>query len=63
MTHLVGRQLGRYLLQQEIGRGGMARVFRALDTSLQLQVAFIQYGQFFVDGKPVPCTNPNQINP
>lgn len=35
----------------------------SLDTSLQLQVAFIQYGQYLVDGKPVPCTNPNQINP
>jgi hypothetical protein len=39
LTHLVGRQLGRYLIQEEIGRGGMARVFRALDTSLKRTVA------------------------
>ncbi len=39
MTHLVGQQLGRYLVQEQIGRGGMARVYRALDTSLQRTVA------------------------
>ena len=39
MTHLVGQQLGRYLVQEEIGRGGMARVFRALDTMLKRTVA------------------------
>lgn len=43
--------------------GGSYPVAISLDTSLQLQVAFIQYGNFFVDGKPVPCVNPNQINP
>ena len=36
---LIGRQLGKYLIQQEIGRGGMARVYRALDTVLQRPVA------------------------
>lgn len=39
MTHLVGQQLGRYLIQEEIGRGGMARVYRALDTTLKRTVA------------------------
>lgn len=39
MTHLVGQQLGRYLVQEEIGRGGMARVYRALDTQLKRTVA------------------------
>ncbi len=36
---LIGRQLGKYLIQQELGRGGMARVYRALDTVLQRPVA------------------------
>ncbi len=39
MTYLVGQQLGRYLVQEEIGRGGMARVYRALDTQLKRTVA------------------------
>lgn len=39
MTHLVGRTIGRYQIQEEIGRGGMARVYRALDPSLQRMVA------------------------
>lgn len=39
MTQLVGRRLGRYEIQQEIGRGGMARVYRAHDTLLQRPVA------------------------
>ena len=39
MTHLIGQRLGRYEIQQEIGRGGMARVYRALDTSLKRTVA------------------------
>lgn len=39
MTQLIGQQLGRYLVQEEIGRGGMARVYRAFDTSLQRTVA------------------------
>lgn len=36
---LIGRQLGKYQIQQEIGRGGMARVYRATDTVLQRPVA------------------------
>lgn len=36
---LIGRRLGKYLIQQEIGRGGMARVYRASDTVLQRPVA------------------------
>lgn len=33
----------------------------SLDTSLQLEVAFDQYGHFHSDGQPVKCTNPNQF--
>src|SRR6266508_1750536 len=39
MTHLIGKQLGRYTIQEEIGRGGMARVYRAQDTQLKRTVA------------------------
>lgn len=39
MTNLVGQHIGRYLIQEEIGRGGMARVYRALDTLLQRTIA------------------------
>ncbi|CAA9373365.1 MAG: Serine/threonine protein kinase, partial [uncultured Chloroflexia bacterium] len=36
---LISRRLGRYDVKQEIGRGGMARVYRAVDTLLQRTVA------------------------
>lgn len=39
MTSLIGRQFGRYTIQEEIGRGGMARVYRARDTQLRRTVA------------------------
>ncbi|KAB8144326.1 serine/threonine protein kinase [Chloroflexia bacterium SDU3-3] len=39
MTYLVGRRIGRYQIEAEIGRGGMARVYRATDTLLQRPVA------------------------
>lgn len=34
-----GQQLGRYILRQRLGRGGMAEVWKALDTQLQREVA------------------------
>lgn len=34
-----------------------------MDTSLQLAVAFTQYGNFHVNHEPDACTNPNQITP
>jgi hypothetical protein len=43
--------------------GGNYPYAMSIDTSLQLQVAFIQYGDYQVDGKPAPCVNPNQIKP
>ncbi|MBC8161073.1 MAG: serine/threonine protein kinase, partial [Roseiflexaceae bacterium] len=39
MTNLAGRRLGRYQVQEQIGRGGMASVYKALDTTLQRMVA------------------------
>ncbi|NCC32172.1 MAG: serine/threonine protein kinase, partial [Chloroflexia bacterium] len=39
VTGLIGRRLGRYEIRAELGRGGMARVYLALDTQLQRQVA------------------------
>lgn len=39
MTSWNGRQFGKYILHNEVGRGGMARVFRATDTTLQRTVA------------------------
>src|SRR5262249_50884116 len=39
LTHLVGQQLGRYTILEEIGRGGMARGYRAVGTLLKRTVA------------------------
>jgi len=39
VTSLIGRRLGRYEIRAELGRGGMARVYRAVDTLLQRPVA------------------------
>ena len=39
MTLQNGQQLGRYRIEAEIGRGGMARVYRAVDTVLRRTVA------------------------
>ncbi len=36
---LVGQQLGHFEILQPLGRGGMGHVYKALDTSLQRQVA------------------------
>ncbi len=35
----------------------------SMDTSLQLAVAFTQYGVFHTDHQPNACTNPNQLGP
>src|SRR3954447_23512990 len=36
---MIGRQLSRYRLLQEVGQGGMAKVYKAEDTTLKREVA------------------------
>jgi hypothetical protein len=40
--------------------GGQFPNALSLDTSLQLEVAFTEYGYFNTQGAPQACTNPNQ---
>ncbi|MEO8393678.1 MAG: serine/threonine-protein kinase [Chloroflexota bacterium] len=42
---LLGQQLGNYLIQQALGQGGMARVYKGLDLSLKRPVAVKVMGE------------------
>ncbi|HEX6293210.1 MAG TPA: serine/threonine-protein kinase [Herpetosiphonaceae bacterium] len=50
LNDLIDRQLGPYRIEALIGRGGMAAVYRALDTRLQRHVALkMLYPQYLAD--------------
>ena len=44
---LLGRELGNFLIQQPLGRGGMAHVYKGLDVSLKRPVAIKVIGEVF----------------
>src|SRR5262249_46868680 len=46
---MLGQRLGRYELQEELGRGAMATVYRAVDTTLGRAVAVKVLHTFLVD--------------
>jgi serine/threonine protein kinase len=48
MTDLTGRTLGQYEIREEIGRGGMANVYLAIQTSMQREVAIKVLPQHFL---------------
>jgi len=43
--------------------GGLFPTAASLDTSLQMAVAFSQYGEFHTNHEPVACSDPNQMRP
>jgi len=51
---LVGATIGRYVVLEEVGRGGMGRVLRAYDPKLQREVALKQVRSDACDDQALP---------
>src|SRR4051812_17858753 len=49
MTNLTGKQLGRYQIQERIGQGGMAEVYKAYQPALDRSVAIKVLHAFMTD--------------
>ncbi len=66
MCEEYSQENANYFQNQEAPQGFPGGLFPGvvtMDTSLQLAVAFTQYGQFNTDHHPARCVDPNQITP
>jgi hypothetical protein len=45
LAHILSEKLGKYAIAELIGKGGVAKVYRALDTETQTWIALKVIGQ------------------